>query len=400
MCNVQRATLTLSLAVGASLISARAIAEKTPGELLRAYDSSLAPLDHVSMRLVSQADLLACAEGGGGAPDVQRSFQFEYHYRRSGSALSVRRKGAATTFSPGGKRRAGKNELELVTTKQGLVRVQWDGTGEASYQSETTPVPPDSSLIVAARLSATLVPVPHREAVDELEGAAVAIWYLLGDDCTLSEVLHDATLSTRSSESIDGHVTHVLEGRGRRGVHTLWLDPEFGYLPRRIVVRKVGGDLVLGKAVSAHTGANNDRWKEVVEELSDVRLERIAGNPVMTRFEHAQTLTFESGVRRVKRTSCIVSQYEFSGAPAGPTTFDVSMHIPQGHPVHVDGAQHILYEWRDGEIQKVVPDVGDVGGFFAPDGSLAAKVFVTVNVAILAVIAYWLYKRRRKSEAG
>lgn len=45
------------------------------------------------------------------------------------------------------------------------------------------------------------------------------------------------------SSSIDDHPTIRIVSRGDYGMHVVWLDPAFGYLPRKIEMRKQGNDL-------------------------------------------------------------------------------------------------------------------------------------------------------------
>jgi hypothetical protein len=61
---------------------------------------------------------------------------------------------------------------------------------------------------------------------------------------TFFEVMSEArSLQLRDEmEIVDGHETYVLEAETKYGKHILWIDPEYGFHPRRMAIHKVTGD--------------------------------------------------------------------------------------------------------------------------------------------------------------
>lgn len=77
--------------------------------------------------------------------------------------------------------------------------------------------------------------------------------YMLGDSKPLAKILTEesSVLHTRPSmQMVNGFPTYVLEATTPYGHYTVWMDPNCGYSPRRVIVERGPKDLYGGKAVS------------------------------------------------------------------------------------------------------------------------------------------------------
>lgn len=90
---------------------------------------------------------------------------------------------------------------------------------------------------------------PHQLLVEQLsmllsDAAAADGVTRCRPDKTLPQILRDAadTQLRPATEEIDGHTTQALECTDVQYRYTLWLDPEAGYLPRRIWARHAGAE--------------------------------------------------------------------------------------------------------------------------------------------------------------
>jgi hypothetical protein len=198
----------------------------------------------------------------------------------------------------------------------------------------------------------------------------------------------------------------LLEANGRHGHYKLWLDPEVGYNPRRIEVRKQLGDLAGKKPLGSRPHDTSvGLWPEAREVAFELIVDSIAvdslqGAHVITHFTQTQTQTFEQGATTVWKSVHSLSEIKLNPA-FSPESFHVEMEIPNGTSITVDGEPNIQYRWYDGKIARVANPAAlqnlRTAEYLELDESHAGRR-ITILTAILLVVAglgCWHLRRRR-----
>ncbi len=190
----------------------------------------------------------------------------------------------------------------------------------------------------------------------------------------LSKVMREAeTLELMPDvKMVDQHKTHVLKSKGAFGIHTVCLDPEFGFLPRQIVIHKRDGDLLnaiqLGveqnpsarvpEAAKARLRARgmlrpSYTITECETRIENVQLDKRDGRFVMTAFAYVQ----EQTVKNADRTEQVKNRVEYRAQafdlqpdnwPAN--AFRNSVDIPNGTRVGSSESGQ-SYVWMDGKVE-------------------------------------------------
>jgi hypothetical protein len=188
------------------------------------------------------------------------------------------------------------------------------------------------------------------------------LWKVMSEATTL-ELLPDP-------EVIAGHSTRVVKSRGRNGAHILWLDPEFGCLPRQIAIDKGSGEffgeIQLGveqsPAARIPAGANvrnrplqaNYSLEESHERFDKIQLEEKQGRFVVTAFDQSieQTRkTADKTTRSKSRTEFRAQTVDFAPDTWPATAFKPSIEIPDGTPVIVGDRTQPRRVWKNGTIE-------------------------------------------------
>lgn len=222
-------------------------------------------------------------------------------------------------------------------------------------------------------LSLMLMGRTHDEELPRyLAGLAAAFGYSDVDDGQpLWKVMQEAaTLKVSPQmEPVADHQTLVVTSQGRFGTHTLWLDPEFGFLPRRIVIQKRPGDLLdkvqLGVEQSPASGIAprvapglqrqpNFTVQECRDSFERIHLENKQGNFVITAFDHVQekTVKYADRTERMQqRAEYRTQQFDFEPDhwPAKP--FRPGFTIPDGTPVASRENPQQRFVWKNGKIE-------------------------------------------------
>ncbi len=187
------------------------------------------------------------------------------------------------------------------------------------------------------------------------------------NDLSIPEILREATnMRLRDTEeNIDGHDTYVLEAETKYGKHTLWIDSDAGFNPRRITVQKKIGDLygklpigaspppLEGGVSSSSPWLATIKWKVEV----DIQIENISGvfAPVTAKvrqyreYENGQFIEANSNVKR--EAIDFDPDFEAMGAFA--------IDAPNGTRVTYDDARAMMgvkYEWFNGKVRARVDD--------------------------------------------
>jgi len=171
-------------------------------------------------------------------------------------------------------------------------------------------------------------------------------------------------------ELVAGHKTRVLKSTGRFGEHNVWLDPEFGFLPRQVVINKQSGHLFnaiqLGveqdPSARVPAGARlppgtKIQPKYTIEKsesrLDNIDLAKSADRFVITGFDYVQKQTFKFADRveqkklKIEYRAQIV---DFQADAWSPKAFETTVAIPNGTPVgSPDPGQ--TFVWMDGRIE-------------------------------------------------
>ena len=185
-------------------------------------------------------------------------------------------------------------------------------------------------------------------------------------------------------ETIDGSPCQVVEGHSAAGYYKIWIDPGNGYLLRKAIVRKQGGDLFYGMPLSqalrydkSPNGAGQARVSssqgvqsgdiiactELETVLSGVVVQSIGGCFFITQAEIAQTQRYTGGEEIVvsyKTTATDIKtnpDFETAGA------FRLG-DVPDGTAVEDFELSDLLLEWRSGAIvpkisQKELDQISD-----------------------------------------
>ena len=200
--------------------------------------------------------------------------------------------------------------------------------------------------------------------LDSLGVAARALeGYIPGDqEKPLWQILQSAsTLRVRDTmETVGSHQTYVLEAETEHGRYTLWIDPEHGFNPRRIVVERQGGHLLDGRVLSSPplkpAKAGNALFPTVPLKghrvvLDSVEIERIGDTFVPTEAKISLTRTYSSDEKVVFTTS-----YKRTGIDLDPDFEAIGdafvLDVSDGTAVLNVDLQMIKYQWQGG---KVVP---------------------------------------------
>ena len=190
------------------------------------------------------------------------------------------------------------------------------------------------------------------------------LWQVMREAEAL-ELLPDA-------KSLDGHKIHVLTSKGKFGTHTVCLDPDFGFLPRQIVIHKGDGDLFNAVQLGVEQDptariperararlrdrgmlAQNYTITESETRIESVQLEKRDGKFVMTGFDHVQ----EQAITRGERTEQVRNKTEYRASVIDfqPDTwpadaFRNAVAIPNGTSVRSSetGQSHV---WMNGTLE-------------------------------------------------
>lgn len=204
-----------------------------------------------------------------------------------------------------------------------------------------------------------------------------AFWFMLcgaipGDEgATIVDVLRDCPdVELRGDmETVDGHRTYVLRADTESGDYTVWVDPESGYLPRRVRVYKQADDLLFGKPVSYVSEKRLKAGLPVMPPrkswtylLNSVKVERIGEHPAITGFSGEEDTEHATGTHMRRRASFEVTDVELS--PSFEGTDALVIDLANGALVldlDNEGKQFAL---RDGQV--VSDEKGEIMPYAPP----------------------------------
>jgi hypothetical protein len=161
-------------------------------------------------------------------------------------------------------------------------------------------------------------------------------------------------------EVIDGAATYKVTSEGPLGIHSCWLDPKAGCLPRRIEIKKTKErGLPEPQPPSAIMLKRQPNLRNLPVRLKyTVRLEKIildvAGKtPVMMGFEEVGTSELSDGMVSTRRTEFRVNKFHVNQNDWPENALAQQIPIPNGTPIQVlDALPGVQYVWDKGEIVK------------------------------------------------
>ncbi len=205
----------------------------------------------------------------------------------------------------------------------------------------------------------------------------------------------------------DGDLVHV-RARSDLGLMQLWLDPDAGFLPRRLHLVKQGTDRTFGDRTvqDLEIRGRSERWVSgSVDRLEwsadDIDLQRSGEGFYMRSVELDKRMFMTSGAVQTTRSAVTIDEITFS-PEFDDDDFRPLLKIPVGTGVSIMGASHLPYEW-DGE--KVVPRSRQRQAEVAVEaarkrggsvsGGLRLPWLIGINTALIAAIAAVLWYQRR-----
>jgi len=169
------------------------------------------------------------------------------------------------------------------------------------------------------------------------------------DGLTIVEAMRQApSLRLRDNmELINGHQTYVLEAQDKENTYVMWIDPEYGFNPRKIEMIKY-----------------NDGKRDISESkrhlvVNDINIEKINGKYIIMSAEIMyKRERYEGGTKKasfsVRRTNVNFNP-DFSKAAK-----EFWEGVPDGTPVFFEGdergIQGVRYEWFNGQVRAKVDE--------------------------------------------
>ncbi|NLZ03575.1 MAG: hypothetical protein GXY19_00185 [Phycisphaerae bacterium] len=201
----------------------------------------------------------------------------------------------------------------------------------------------------------------------DIGSSAVFDGHLSGcNNLTIPEVLREATsLRLRDAmESVDGHDTCVLEAATKYGKHSLWLDPDAGFNPRRITVQKEVGDLDGDRRLGTPPPRLPEGVESAVPRIAVVKVEmtvesieiaNISGVFVPVAAEISTREQYEDG--QFMESTSVVKRSAIDFTPDFETLRAFVLDVPDGTPVAYQDARSrmgVKYEWFEGRPKAQV----------------------------------------------
>lgn len=261
-----------------------------------------------------------------------------------------------------------------------------------------------------ATVLARLVPEKHgtKEIFNFEQGEAILYGLLLGDGSTsLIDIFSSSdSRMSKSSEMLGDYTTILLRVKSKFGTHSLWLDPNIGFLPRKIESEKSGRDLLIDEPVESIQWAKEDGGRfpnsllrAVVVTVDGIRTRKVGERDVIVGYERTRRYSFANGETHIYRDEFDASTFEVN-PEFDDDVFQLSSKIADGTRVTVFDDRNIVYEWRDGEIRKVIDEetVQQFGKAGLAEPSAWGRVFFwTANVLLLVcviAVLVWRHKWR------
>jgi hypothetical protein len=229
-----------------------------------------------------------------------------------------------------------EHEFDLNVSRDTVImnkRAIWDGQMYTAYEHSTTSGV--STYVVGTGKYAKAPPIRQNKWAAPWADAIP-----IGDYVSVAQLLASSgnvTLAPQT-ERIDGFPTRLHESRNARGLYRVWIDPENGFIPRKITILRQANDLHRDGPLRGGT---------VEIEVSDVEIEKVAGYYVVTKSRITETarlgdVVIESQTLEVKRENI---QWNPDFDKMGAFVMD---GIPDGAEVRNFDFPGVRYVWADG----------------------------------------------------
>ena len=266
--------------------------------------------------------------------EEKRQEMTRYRYRRDGDRLDVDR-------SLYGLDAEGK----ALTVPKYRTRAMIDGEGHAIAYYGATTAPTEVLFTADGRKE-----LGYTRA--QLGSAGALDGYLANDQVGLVELLRQAKdlRLHPSKETVQGVECYLLEASTDHGTYKVWLDPSHGYLPRKAIVQKRGGD------VFDHKPLTETPLLEADFILSAVEIQQVDGRLVPVACETEETWRLRDGRSQTMHTAHKRARIDFD--PDFQAMGAFTPDIPNGTRVNYQDYTEtgLAYQWMDGKLVPLVDD--------------------------------------------
>jgi len=188
--------------------------------------------------------------------------------------------------------------------------------------------------------------------------------YMLGDLKPLAEILAEesSVLHTLPSmQMVNGFPTYVLEATTPYGHYTVWMDPNCGYSPRRVIVERGPKDLLDGKPVSTpppppppgFTRKPRPTREHVRFVLEISKIEEIDGDFMTTKGSTISSTVFSDGSKEESHNVC-----EFTLIDLDPDFNKIPdafvLGVPEGTQVYNMDFPEGRFKWQNGKMVPLI----------------------------------------------
>ena len=245
-------------------------------------------------------------------------------------------------------------------------------------------------------------PQPGLSAIDFMRVGRTVFGFVDGYQTFADVLAGGETIPEDSKLKLPGSI--VISNSSKFGKYRAWLDPQFGFLPRRLEGRKDGTDLLSNMQIAklplnkAGKIWPTTQLKEYRQVIDNVEIAILAGHPFLRSFVDTKSYMYSDGQELTIRTDFEIAEF---GLPTGKSFVPIVI-IPDNTRVAVEQSPNIQYIWHDGRIvpnpnprtaeklENLKFQSGGGGGFWRP-------FFIIVNVVVvLACIGLIIWRLRSR----
>ena len=191
----------------------------------------------------------------------------------------------------------------------------------------------------------------------QLHGGETLDGQLSTDDDMLPNILHSSSelRLMEASEEIAGNLCYVVEAKGDYGHYRLWLDPRYGYVPRKIVAYKTENDkygetLISSKSPVVLGDSQPVKLEAYTFTCDSIKIEKIGDYFLPTACTILEDWTYSGGLRKTARR--VHKRLAIDLAPNFTALGAFVPDLPDGTPINHQNyvGTGIRCEWRDGRV--------------------------------------------------
>ena len=180
----------------------------------------------------------------------------------------------------------------------------------------------------------------------------------------IPEIIREASSMKlrQEMETIDGHATFVLDAQTKYGRYVLWIDPEYGYNPRRITASK---DIEEGLDPFEEGTRPGSLMTGEEITVDSIRIEKVDNVFVPTSANIARYRTFADG--QWTRIRVVEKRSDFDFNPDFDSLGAFAMDIPKGVKIRNKDVPSLELVWQDGQIRPAGDDLVATDKVVSPD---------------------------------